>query len=67
MLRLSWKGPLWPAPSPKKATDTRSSSRVTLDRAAPSARGMFPATTPVAVTKPTSGAEMCMDPPFPLQ
>ena len=35
--------------------------------ASPRASGRLPATTPVAVTKPTSGAAMCIEPPLPPQ
>src|SRR4030095_10231999 len=62
----SWKAPSLLAPSPKKATATRSVPCSLLPRAAPTAVGMDDPRMPDSPRMPTLKSARCMEPPLPL-
>ena len=67
MLRHSWNGPAFEAPSPKKETATRPLPSICAARPAPVTIEMPPATMPFAPSMPMPKSAMCMEPPLPLQ
>ena len=63
----SWNAPVLTAPSPKKATATRPSTRSAAAVAAPTAIGTPAPTMPFAPKIPSDGSAMCIEPPRPRQ
>ena len=63
----SWKVPVFVAPSPKKATATRGSSRILKASPAPVIAGSPPPTTAFAPRFPRSTSYRCIEPPYPCE